>query len=80
MREAENGGAPCAGDAIETESCNTQMCPVDCEWGIYGVWSSCSKSCGSGVKSRSRSKVQEAENGGSPCVGNAEERITMPEQ
>ena len=78
VNEEENGGAPCFGNAIETEACNTLICPVDtdesksvdCLWAEFDEWSSCSKTCGSGEKSRRRSKVHEEENGGVPCVGN----------
>ena len=42
---------------------------VDCQWDEFGEWSSCSKTCGSGEKLRSRSKVNEEENGGVPCIG-----------
>ena len=79
INEEENGGVPCVGNAIETEACNTLICPVDtvqpksvdCLWDEFDEWTSCSKTCGSGEKSRSRSKVNEEENGGVPCVGNA---------
>lgn len=73
LKEAENGGSECRGDSKETESCNTQGCPVDCKWNNFGEWSSCTKSCGTGIKSRTRSKLKEAKNGGTPCVGDSKE-------
>ena len=72
-KEAENGGTPCTGEATEEEVCNTQGCPVDCKWNIFGEWSSCSQSCGEGEKSRSRTKQISAANGGSQCLGSSTE-------
>merc|ERR1719510_2859464 len=48
------GGAACPGDAFESQVCNDQSCPVDCEWGDYGDWSECSESCGTGTEFRDR--------------------------
>ena len=74
--EASNGGKRCEGDSIEAASCNTDACPVDCVWGKYGQWSDCSKTCGGGEKTRSRSKTIEASDGGQECQGEATETVT----
>ena len=71
--EKVNGGNECLGEATQTETCNTALCPVDCVWGVYGDWSACSKSCGIGEKTRSRPKATEASNGGQECQGEASE-------
>ena len=42
---------------------------LDCEWGPYDDWSSCSTSCGGGVMSRSRLVAINATNGGKECNG-----------
>ena len=49
---------------------------VDCVWGNWGPWNPCSESCKSqttlghgGRSGRSRSPVQEAQNGGNACHG-----------
>ena len=42
---------------------------IDCEWGEYGRWTDCSQSCGNGLKFRTRSIVQEAQNEGKQCLG-----------
>ena len=41
---------------------------VNCEWSNYS-WKSCSKSCGGGVMHGTRTILQEASNGGHPCIG-----------
>jgi len=66
-----NGGNPCKEeDKSESEECNSQDCPIDCQWGPFGEWTTCTKSCGGGEKTRSRSKETSAENGGKECLGN----------
>ena len=41
--------------------------PVDCVWGAWSAWDSCSASCGGGYQWRNRSIIQEALNGGLEC-------------
>ena len=65
-----NGGNPCNEDTSQTESCNSQDCPIDCQWGPYGEWTNCTKSCGGGEKTRSRSVETPEANGGKECPGN----------
>ena len=67
---ASNGGRSCKGKATETVVCHTEGCPpVNCVWGTYGAWTSCSQTCGEGTKSRSRKVSTPASNGGQPCKG-----------
>ena len=67
-----NGGNPCkVEDKSESEECNSQDCPIDCQWGPYGEWTDCTKSCEGGEKTRSRFKETSAENGGKECLGDA---------
>ena len=43
---------------------------MNCLWGPWNsTWSECSKSCGGGLKSKSRIIVQEAQNFGVNCTG-----------
>ena len=45
---------------------------VDCEWNSWSSWSSCSKTCGAGVETRTRSKSQKELYDGI-CTGSARE-------
>ena len=64
-------GLPCpAFEAVERRECNRVRCPVitvDGEVSPWGSWSSCSRTCGGGISTRSRSCVAEAKNGGTTC-------------
>uniref|UniRef100_A0A7M5XD32 SUEL-type lectin domain-containing protein n=1 Tax=Clytia hemisphaerica TaxID=252671 RepID=A0A7M5XD32_9CNID len=66
------GGKACVGSATDSRACNTQNCPIDGKWGAYGAYSKCSKDCGGGSQSRSRSCNNPAPKyGGKACVGSA---------
>merc|ERR1719265_1232740 len=69
-----NGGKDCEGEAIENRACNAQECPVDGGWSDFGEWSECSKACGGGSQSRSKSCNNPVpRNGGKNCEGEATE-------
>jgi len=56
-RECETFGVPgnlCVGPSEKMTSCNDQQCP---RWSDYGAWSSCTKTCGGGLKTRERNCV-----------------------
>ena len=46
---------------------------ADCKWGSFGPWSGCTKTCGGGFQTRTRTVETPAANGGSDCVGDASE-------
>ena len=49
---------------------------INCKWGDFGNWTQCTKTCGSGTQTKSRAKIQKAENGGAECEGSSSEVTT----
>eukprot|EP00930_Biecheleria_cincta_P066153 TRINITY_DN5216_c0_g3_i1.p1 TRINITY_DN5216_c0_g3~~TRINITY_DN5216_c0_g3_i1.p1 ORF type:complete len:1485 (+),score=229.48 TRINITY_DN5216_c0_g3_i1:302-4456(+) len=64
-----DGGLACIGDSIETNLCNTQGCPQDCQWGPWSKWTECSRKCGGGKIKRFRDIAVSRKNGGEKCAG-----------
>ena len=50
---------------------NKILIPVDCSWNEWGQWSTCSVTCGTGSQGRTRTKAQQATNGGNQCRGSS---------
>jgi len=77
IRYAANGGAPCgptdqfAECDLGRSPCGQTPSPIDCEVGNYGDWSACSKTCGTGSRSRTKPIIRQAANGGTPCPSQA---------
>ncbi|XP_027059146.1 coadhesin-like isoform X4 [Pocillopora damicornis] len=65
------GGKKCDGESGQTQVCNKNIpCPVDGNWGEWGAWTTCSKSCGGGEHSRKRfCNSPAAAHGGKKCEG-----------
>jgi hypothetical protein len=61
-----HGGKTCP-KMIEVQDCYLGACPVDCEVSAWASWSPCTKSCGVGRQSRSRSVERKLAAGGSIC-------------
>ena len=66
LTPASGGGAPCP-VLTETQTCNPQACPVDCQLSTFGPWSACSKECGTGSQTRTRTVVVPPSGGGAAC-------------
>lgn len=50
------GGRNCShlGDTQQTQQCFVKICPVDGNYSTWSAFSSCSKTCGGGIKTRTR--------------------------
>ncbi|XP_033736371.1 uncharacterized protein LOC117324562 [Pecten maximus] len=67
-------GAQCVGPDTTSETCNTQVCIIDGGWGGWSAFGACTKTCGTGVYSRSRACDSPLPaNGGNPCSGASSE-------
>ncbi|VUZ55036.1 unnamed protein product [Hymenolepis diminuta] len=68
----KNGGAYCVGESTDTRACLQAFCPADGVWGAWTPWSSCSSTCGAGLRQRTRKcDSPPPSNGGKPCPGEA---------
>ncbi|XP_063431053.1 uncharacterized protein LOC134713693 [Mytilus trossulus] len=65
-----NNGLDCTGDSSETQSCSSVIpCPIDGNWGSWGVWTDCMVSCGTGEINRTRECDNPApQHGGDNCT------------
>ncbi|XP_060604364.1 coadhesin-like isoform X2 [Ruditapes philippinarum] len=69
--EPKHNGTYCVGPDRELSSCATS-CPVDGSWSHWSTWSSCSHTCGNGIKNRHRTcSNPPPAHGGKNCSGSA---------
>jgi len=61
------GGAGCKGEKMESQRCNENPCPIDCQWNAWTI-GECSLPCGTGTREERRTKIKE-QFGGAPCDG-----------
>ncbi|XP_053325662.1 hemicentin-1 [Spea bombifrons] len=67
-----NGGLYCQGAETEERNCQNKPCPVDGNWSAWSSWEDCSKSCGTGKKTRTRvCDNPSPQEGGKACEGDA---------
>ncbi|CAJ1456821.1 unnamed protein product [Effrenium voratum] len=65
---AQFGGRSCSGAHEHSEDCETNICPVDCQWNDWKDWGGCSKSCGGGKELRTR-EMTPGNSAGKSCDG-----------
>mmetsp|Transcript_43512 Transcript_43512/g.100126 ORF Transcript_43512/g.100126 Transcript_43512/m.100126 type:complete len:1548 (-) Transcript_43512:136-4779(-) len=70
---AEGLVSSCDADIRETAPCSEPEDAVDCEFGPWTPWTTCSESCGAGYESRTRVINRESAHGGVPCNGTLRE-------
>ncbi|XP_047609819.1 hemicentin-1 isoform X2 [Phacochoerus africanus] len=67
-----NGGKPCQGSDSEMRNCQPKLCPVDANWSEWSPWEECTRTCGRGNRTRTRTcNNPSAQHGGRPCEGSA---------
>ncbi|CAF4070391.1 unnamed protein product [Rotaria sp. Silwood2] len=65
------GGSLCRGDALRTQTCDSNVaCPVNGNWTQWGSYSSCSTTCGAGIRTRIR-YCNNTNNFNELCIGQA---------
>ena len=69
------GGQKCVGDSVQIRNCNTGIfCPIHGGWSFWSPFGPCSKSCGIGIKRRTRTCTSPIpQYGGNDCKGIFEE-------
>ncbi|XP_021353718.1 neurogenic locus notch homolog protein 1-like [Mizuhopecten yessoensis] len=71
---AQYNGAQCGGTNTESQTCNSQACITNGGWSNWSAYGACTKTCGSGVYSRSRACDNPLpSNGGQTCSGSSSE-------
>jgi len=65
--QAAHGGKACPPETKQSRACSQPQCPQDCVMNSWGHWSSCSKTCGPGTNTRTRSIKYKAQHGGKHC-------------
>ncbi|XP_076821043.1 SCO-spondin-like [Clavelina lepadiformis] len=70
------GGSICTEPLSESRECNTQCCAVNCIWGGWQEWSGCTKTCNSGLRTRTRTIAKVSTCGGEECTGESAEEET----
>ncbi|XP_029450146.1 thrombospondin-2 [Rhinatrema bivittatum] len=68
------GGKNCQGAGRETKQCEGAPCPINGKWGPWSPWSTCTVTCGGGMRERSRlCNSPKPQHGGRKCTGDMKE-------
>ncbi len=70
---AQYGGKACPVLSKST-NCQDKPCPIDCEVSEFSEWSSCSKNCGPGTETSTRTVTTAPQNGGQACPALSQSR------
>ncbi|WAR30605.1 HMCN1-like protein, partial [Mya arenaria] len=65
-------GRLCSGAIDDSQTCNSQPCPVDGRWGEWLEWTTCSQTCDTGRMYRTRECIG-TRHGGRQCRGDSEQ-------
>jgi Spondin-like TSP1 domain/Thrombospondin type 1 domain len=66
ITQPEHGGMLCP-EQLEKKECMNKRCPENCEVSKWGEWSACSKECGGGQRTRTRTVTKPKLYDGDPC-------------
>lgn len=73
---AMHGGKACEGNSVDSRSCIKVECPVNGKWSAWSSYSSCSKTCDGGRKTRTRKCDSPAPlHNGQQCPGQASQTV-----
>jgi hypothetical protein len=67
LMRSEHDGKKCP-VTKEAQSCNTNQCPVNCKLTAFSKWGMCDRSCGGGMRKRTRSVITKPAAGGVGCA------------
>lgn len=67
MTPAAFGGTPCPSNLQQVQPCSRAPCPVDCQVSDWSAPSACSKTCGGGESTQTRSVLRRSDHGGAVC-------------
>jgi len=67
MTSPTHGGAACSRHREETRECDAGPCPVNCRVSLWGHWSKCDATCGTGEMTRTRTVQVLHDKDGAKC-------------